>query len=537
MAYTNTPQFSTYQNKRIAFIQNENLRNATTNRDVHLINVFGEAIETDTTKQKFITIRSRGGLEETIPFGGTKAPRGFFERHWKGNWYYVVDNELHKYDGNTDTVIFTLPSSSGPVGFTDYSSTTEDLLFFCDGQNGWNLKTDGTVVSIIPDVWQPGTTYAFGDRVRPSASSDFWYTCVTAGTSDPTEPVWPTTIDDTIIDGTVEWKTIGGNFPVPHIPMPVYIDGYLVLAKAGTQDFYNSELEDPWNWPLDGFLSAEMYPDNLVALCKYNNYILAGGEDTIEFFYDAAHETGSPFERNESAIATIGIAAPHTLLQTDRQVIFVGQTADGGKTVWKITDFKPEEIGIPPVRESLTAEDGNIVNIRAYMVRHKGHKFYVLRLSSRTWVYDFDENLWHEWMVGTFNWPGYLASDNNVGDSFILTPEGVYTLKNELNQDLGSIPIVREWTTDSLDFDSINRKAMIRLAVVGNMPFNGTIDVSWSDDDYATWSTPRALNCNLQRPALVNGGIFRRRAFKFMNTDNVELRLIGLELVFNIHTS
>jgi hypothetical protein len=43
-----------------------------------------------------------------------------------------------------------------------------------------------------------------------------------------------------------------------------------------------------------------------------------------------------------------------------------------------------------------------------------------------------------------------------------------------------------------------------------------TLNVSWSDDDYATFSTPRELiySNTLQFPFITQLGMFRQRAFK-----------------------
>jgi hypothetical protein len=35
------------------------------------------------------------------------------------------------------------------------------------------------------------------------------------------------------------------DFPTPHVPFPVFLNGRLYLAKAGTGDIYNSALDDP----------------------------------------------------------------------------------------------------------------------------------------------------------------------------------------------------------------------------------------------------------------------------------------------------
>jgi|GEM_PF-6256373 len=56
--------------------------------------------------------------------------------------------------------------------------------------------------------WQASTAYNQGDLVEPTTPNGYVYQCTVAGTSGSSEPTWPTTIDDTVVDGTVTWKCL-----------------------------------------------------------------------------------------------------------------------------------------------------------------------------------------------------------------------------------------------------------------------------------------------------------------------------------------
>jgi len=78
---------------------------------------------------------------------------------------------------------------------------------------------------------------------------------------------------------------------------------------------------------------------------------------------------------------------------------------------------------------------------------------------------------------------------------------------------------------------------MSRFALVGDWPTtSGTgnnVSVEWTDDDYATWSTPRTLSFDLDFPFLTRLGIFRRRAFRISYSQPYRLRLEGIEVDLN----
>ena len=62
---------------------------------------------------------------------------------------------------------------------------------------------------VIPSDWQATNGYSVDDICKPTTPNDYWYICTVAGTSSGTEPaVWPTTIGETEVDGSVTWECI-----------------------------------------------------------------------------------------------------------------------------------------------------------------------------------------------------------------------------------------------------------------------------------------------------------------------------------------
>ena len=77
--------------------------------------------------------------------------------------------------------------------------------------------TEGGKIGFYPPPraradWVSATAYAAGDLVVPSGSdTGFFYECTSAGNSSAaaSQPTWPTTIDGTVQDNTVEWQQAG----------------------------------------------------------------------------------------------------------------------------------------------------------------------------------------------------------------------------------------------------------------------------------------------------------------------------------------
>jgi len=87
-----------------------------------------------------------------------------------------------------------------------------------------NLSTnDPCMVTLYPDYgtqWTASTAYVLNDKVFPTdpATSPYYYECTTAGTSDASEPTWPTS--GTVNDNTVVWTYVEQMVqPITHGPL------------------------------------------------------------------------------------------------------------------------------------------------------------------------------------------------------------------------------------------------------------------------------------------------------------------------------
>jgi predicted heme/steroid binding protein len=477
MPYSKNPVIQTYETKRVNFISNPQQRSSDPNKDFRLVNMMTEVITSPIGDNKKYYIKSRAGLTQAYTTQ-TGEGRGVFYWTYGGNSYCmaVVGNKVYA----NGAAVLTLTTSTGHVGFTEFlTSTNVSKLVLLDGTKGYVFSAYNTAAQIT-DV----------------------------------------------------------DFPSPHVPTPVYLDNYLFVAKANTADIYNSDLNDPSAWTAGNYITANMYPDTIKALSKNNNFLYAVGSNSIEYFYDNANASGSPLSKQPTAVQQFGTASGASVIQTDKEVILVGETSDGGHTVWTVDGFKETEIGIPAVKSALQAEGSSISSCRAFGIRVSGQKLYILCLTQRTFVYSFTTKMWSEWQSGSSAFVGYDGSDGPNGTPYILdaTNGKVYTMSETAFTDNGTAFDCTA-VTAKLDFENINRKFMYRLSIIGDVPDDAgtynTVYVSWSDDDYKTWSTERSLNFNADLPAIHQLGQFRRRAFKLRYSSPKLFRIEMIEVDIN----
>ena len=320
------------QNVRLPIIGAMSNRDVSGSKDQRFVNMFPETRKVEAIESTRIFLNKRPGLTLYKDFGDGYG-RGI--AWFRSKLYVAIDGHIYE-DGSPPTSVITLTDVDSKVGMiVANSSTIGDYLFICDGTSGWIINSAGTVTAI----------------------------------TDP-------------------------DFPTPHIPVPTFIDGYILLAKGS--DVYNCILDTPSSWDSGQYLSAEMFPDPIVALARQNNQIVVFGETSVEFFYDAANVSGSPLNRNDATTLQMGCAMPYAVFQTEKTFMFVGQSESGGRAVWQVDGFQPKKISDEYIERILDGETTPL-DCRGFGVRTMGHLFYVINLVSlgRTLVYDMDEKMSH----------------------------------------------------------------------------------------------------------------------------------------------
>lgn len=496
MAFSNTPQNDTYRTVSIKIDGSAMYRygNLSSQKDAQIINAFYDRISQE-NKEREVRLLKRSGLADTT-YSLTKASntdvlRGFFNDVDTNTFYWAVNNKVYSVSpdvGITVRTVTTLATSSGYVGFCTY------------------LKANGTRYIIFTD----GTELWVDDYVSVSCNK----------VTDP-------------------------DLPSPHQPYPIYLNGYVFLIKNNTGDIYNSVNDDPTSWEPDEFISAEINSDYAERLFKIKNYIICLGSASIEYFWDAGNDTGSPLSRNDSPTRNLGYVTGGA--QAGDLIFFVGQDEKQNLAVYVIEGFKATRVSNSIVDRTLQTfsstqnSKGNVtLNKDGFIVSDNGHTFYVLVAGQTTWAFDVDEKLWYEWqgsdntglkieaVWGMYNGASYLAIQNRTTIS-IMSPS--------LYQDFGANFRCR-YTTENNSFGSLNWKICNRLTVNGSQSqASGTsnLGVSWSDKDWADGgTTSRNINVFSVSPFINRLGRFRKRSFRLEYSDNYPWYITELSLELNI---
>jgi hypothetical protein len=349
-----------------------------------------------------------------------------------------------------------------------------------------------------------------------------------------------------LLDSAFDFVTMTTLPTAPYVAGAVYLNNYLFLGTS-TNRIYNSAVGDPTSWGALDYVTFEQTADNLVAITKHLNYLIAFGNVSTQFYYDAGNATGSPLAVAQSYTSEIGCAAGDSVVSTSNTVLWIGTSKTYGRSVYIMDGVSPVRVSTHNVDKHLAAD--SLEEVSAFCYTISGHTLYILTLheSNKTLVYDINEKMWYTWTQwamasedqpnpGTYSEsyfrPTFYAQVNGVPYMLDDDTAEIYQLDVDTYQDDGE-DIYCRTVTDISDNGTTKRKFYGRLEIIGDKVV-GTMQIRHSGDDYNTWSGYREVNLNASRSQVYLSGADRRRAWEFLSTSNCPLRLDAAEIDFRI---
>jgi hypothetical protein len=206
------------------------------------------------------------------------------------------------------------------------------------------------------------------------------------------------------------------DFPTP--TSLCYIDGFFVVTKADTDEFYISASEDASSWEGLDFAAAEESPDDIMLGHAYKRHLIAFGERTIEPFYNSG-DASFPFTRVAGAVVPVGLGASASVASGPEGLFFLDNE-------FRVRMFQGYETPIisPESIDYQIQKYSTKSDAIGYTYSQEGHSYYVLTFPSgnTTWCYDVSTGLWHTRSSGLnngrhrANWHQWFAGKNLVGD-------------------------------------------------------------------------------------------------------------------------
>lgn len=231
---------------------------------------------------------------------------------------------------------WTLPSNGGPAGTSVVIANKTDCVFFTRGDKGYRVQYNNGN-PLISEIFTNATAYlAVGtNAIDVGGNPRIVFLCG---------------------DGTIyHTDEFGGDLQQAQPTQALnpacgleFINGYL-FAVGANGSIYNSGVGgDLLSWNTTDFIDAEMYPDPVTFLAKQKNYLVAFGSQSIEFFYDAAIEVGSPLARQITLSSRIGSlqlsSIGKTYCKITDDIYFLGKNNNEYVGLYRIQEGRVEEL-------------------------------------------------------------------------------------------------------------------------------------------------------------------------------------------------
>jgi hypothetical protein len=172
----------------------------------------------------------------------------------------------------------------------------------------------------------------------------------------------------------------------------IFMDGYFILDRAGTNEFFLSALYDGLTYNGLDFASAEGQPGFVVATVQNLQLLFVMASGHIELWYDAG-TNDFPFQRYAGGIINYGCESPYSITKQDGAIFFLG--AD--KVYYRLQANVPVRVSTHPI-ETLISRDNDLANAEVFSFTIQGHKLVYLTLTGlqETVGFDISTGKWHD---------------------------------------------------------------------------------------------------------------------------------------------
>lgn len=342
---------------------------------------------------------------------------------------------------------------------------------------------------------------------------------------------------------------------------PVILDGYVFIVANDTQRIYNSNVGNPTAFTTaNDYIDAEMKGDTIRNIAKYKNYLVVFGLFSIEFFYNAAVDVGSPIRRQTQYAKDLGIIKRtnprYNFIETPNGLAWISSTLNGSHGVFILNNFTPQKISTPYIDNLLQSSVFQTTtfgeDIKLFLFGYQGRDFYLLsipHIDSDTipalFVYDVQEDLWYEWelKLGTGS-TSVLYSVNSLVYNVLAVTDGTteYSLYldsysnaagNFETYDYSNAFII----TDSFNFGSDLYKHIKTVDIIGKVPDSTSITLYYtSDSDLSSWTQhstkTKASAGKTQQMRWLNLGRHPRIALKCEISGTADFLLDGASITY-----
>ena len=276
------------------------------------------------------------------------------------------------------------------------------------------LTTSGTINQSNRGIHEMGgipyfvtnqTLYSVDQTI--DAAGDETFSITDLGTILGTERVWMSDNGTQLIivtNGAGWIYTTGGGlvtisdagFVANGVPETViFISSYFVVTTDDKKAIISAP-NDGTSWNSLDFIAAESDPDALVASINFKNQLFLFGVQTTEVFQPIA-TAGVPFARVEGFLLSKGLSAPHSLIEANDTIMWIGAGENETPAIWALNESTASKVSttaIDTLLNTFTSEE--ISDVFATSYAQKGAYFVNFYLPTTCLSFNTVTQRWNE---------------------------------------------------------------------------------------------------------------------------------------------
>jgi hypothetical protein len=191
-------------------------------------------------------------------------------------------------------------------------------------------------------------------------------------------------------DGATAIEVTDANAPTT-VSFVAHINGFILALDDGTQNIFNSDLDDATAWGASQFFTAESNPDKALSMDTDDALIYVWGEKTLEIWYPDGSADITPFSRQD--VIPRGIIAKHSIVRANNTWYWLNEE----RRLVYLNGAIAQSVSLPfdKAHHDLTT----ISDAESYLLTIQGRYFIVINFptENRTHVYDIMLNQWYRW--------------------------------------------------------------------------------------------------------------------------------------------
>ncbi len=275
-----------------------------------------------------------------------------------------------------------------------------------------------------------------------------------------------------IVDGTYGYiytVSTGAFAQITDVDFPgadtvTFNDGYFIVSKPATGQFYLSKSYDGTTWDALDFATAESNPDNVISVVADHGELIVFGDVSTEFWTNTGG-ADFPYSRTNGTAMEWGLAAIKTVARFDNSLIWLAKNRMGEVQVVRLNGYLPQRVSTTDIETILNSYSG-ISDATGFSYLMNGHPFYQLNFTSanESWLYDGLSNAWSQLKSGTGRHRAEMGT-NYLGRTVVSDYENgkLYNLDSDAYTDDGEM-IVSELITKHV-FANLERYSISELQV------------------------------------------------------------------------